>query len=1283
MYRRTPHWLFSLFFLLPYFAQAAAPTAPSTNFNVFLTEGNRIGFNFTKGDGVRRIVVVREGSPVSNVPGDGVDYNHDQDFGGGDELSLGDGEFVVYDGTGASGYVLDLAPGTTYYFSIFEYNGSGAGTEYLLTPLNGSETTLSAPTVQASGLNFSNATGSSLDLNWTRGDGDNCLVLIRAGGPVNANPTDLAQYISNPSLGNGSRIGTDNYVIYKGTGTAVTALNLQPGTTYHFAIFEFNGSAGPVYLLPGHTGSATTATYPTDPGSGLSFLSNEGYSIQGNWTRGNGARRIVVVKQGSAVTGAPTDGVSYSASSTFGSGDQLAPDEYIVYNSSGSSFFVQGLQPNTEYYFKIFEYNGTAGNNTYYLTAAAISGNFTSLGPPSMGVQNISFSNITGSSMTISWDNGDGTRRVVLGREGSPVDHTPADLEYFATSNPNFELAPTIGTDNKVLYRGSGNTFTVSGLNPGVTYHFIIFEYNGSNGPVYYQPGTADSQMTDNSPPAAPATNLSTNNHEGNRFNLNWTNGDGARRIVVMREGSDVTAVPVNGMDYDYDRAFGSGDDLGSGEYVVYDGAGSSVQITNLEHSTTYYFRVYEYFGTGTYTIYQTSTFGSLTQSTITRPTTSASVSFSSITGNSMQVDFSGGDGDRRLVICRADVPVDAGPTDYTYYTSYSTTFGNSSYQLDAGQYIVYRGTATSINLTGLSPGVTYYFKVFEYNGNGAPVYELGPPDFSQTTPTVAPTIPSQNVSFTQIGAQQMNLSWIKGNGTRRLVLAKAGAPVDAAPVDDISYIADNTFGDGDELGTGNFVVFDGTGASMLLQGLSTGTTYHLAIFEYNSNGVKVLYLTPGTTASQATSAPPTVPASNLTTSDNSATSVQLGWTVGNGDRRMVIVSEGAPFNSAPTDGTSYTYTSNFSSVNAQPIGNGKVVYLGTGTSVSISGLQSGTTYYFYVFEFNGLNNSPAFHSTAGTTMHTTQGPPQMAASTLNTTDLDANTVSISWTPGSGQKRLVVMRADGAAAATPTDGNDYTPNSAFGSGDDLGGGNFVVYEGNGDNAVITGLAPSTIYHLSIYEFNFESSSTRYLLAGAATLTFSTTALPVECVQFDAEEIAAGILLNWQTATEKNNEGFSLQKSEDGIHFQEIAWIPGNGTTDVAQHYHWTDEAVQPGQPYYYRLIQQDWDGQQEQACSVISVQATGAEGYLRIAPNPFHEQTNIQLQLEKRAKVTMEVFTLHGQRVTTIRSGNMEAGPHQISWQAIGQAQDRLAPGIYLLRVQVGDRVRVRRLSIQ
>src|SRR5205807_518428 len=66
--------------------------------------------------------------------------------------------------------------------------------------------------------------------------------------------------------------------------------------------------------------------------------------------------------------------------------------------------------------------------------------------------------------------------------------------------------------------------------------------------------------------------------------------------------------------------------------------------------------------------------------------------------------------------------------------------------------------------------------------------------------PAAEPTVQASNVTFSSVGATSMTVSWTNGNGASRIVLAKQGAPVDAAPSDGTAYTASAAFGSGSEL---------------------------------------------------------------------------------------------------------------------------------------------------------------------------------------------------------------------------------------------------------------------------------------------------------------------------------------------------------------------------------------------------------------------------------------------------------------------------------------------------
>ena len=93
--------------------------------------------------------------------------------------------------------------------------------------------------------------------------------------------------------------------------------------------------------------------------------------------------------------------------------------------------------------------------------------------------------------------------------------------------------------------------------------------------------------------PTTQASGLNATNIGVNSLTVNWDNGNGARRIVVMNTENTFTN-PVNGTDPSANSVWQN-----SGQQVIYNGTGGSVPISGLDPGTKYWFRVYEYNGTG------------------------------------------------------------------------------------------------------------------------------------------------------------------------------------------------------------------------------------------------------------------------------------------------------------------------------------------------------------------------------------------------------------------------------------------------------------------------------------------------------------------------------------------------------------------------------------------------------------------------------------------------------------------------------------------------------------
>ena len=100
------------------------------------------------------------------------------------------------------------------------------------------------PTIPAGNLIFSDVTSNSFTISWTPGNGTHRLVLVKAGSAVDGSPADGSAYTASASFGNGSQIGSGNYVVYNGLGNNVNVTNLDGNTTYYVSVFEFSGPIG-------------------------------------------------------------------------------------------------------------------------------------------------------------------------------------------------------------------------------------------------------------------------------------------------------------------------------------------------------------------------------------------------------------------------------------------------------------------------------------------------------------------------------------------------------------------------------------------------------------------------------------------------------------------------------------------------------------------------------------------------------------------------------------------------------------------------------------------------------------------------------------------------------------------------------------------------------------------------------------------------------------------------------------------------------------------------------
>jgi hypothetical protein len=1142
--------LFVLFLSLASQTFAGAPAFPASNLTFSGLDGASFTGNFTNGGGANRIIVMKEGSPVTGLPVNGIDYVANAIFGTAAAKFTGTGEYVVAK-TGWSSFTpTNLKPGTVYYVAIFEFNGSGTGTEYLMLPLTGSQSTVIAPTTQVSSITSTGATGNTITLNFAKGNGTGRVVVARKGSPVNATPPDLVIYWADQSFGSGTKFGTDNYVVYKGTGTSVVVKNLEPNTTYYFEAFEYNGSASPMHLAPGATFSAITNAGPTIAPSSPGFNYIEGNSYTIAVAGGNGTRRLFIIKKGSPVTASPVTGVNYTASAVFGAaGSEIAPGEYVVSASTGTSVNITNLEPNTTYHFRVYEYDVDAANTPYYLTSAfAVKSGSTAVTPSSIAT-NLNTSSLTGSSASVTFTPGNGSYRMVIMKAGAPVDAAPVNLTRYS-ANSAFGSGQQIAPGNYVMHFGiNGAVFPVTNLQPGTTYYISIYEFNGNTAPVYSNTGAVYS-FTVPLEPTSVATAPWTAFVEGSSFRLIWNNGNGGKRIVIAKKGSAVTARPVDRTIYTANAGFGQGYQIASNEFVVFNGTSNEVNLTGLEIGANYHFAVFEYnTASDGSPDYLTTSWLATNFSTITWPTTQTVISsVSGVQATQATINFTKGNGASRMFIMKQGAPVTVDPQDLVKYT-YSTVFGTSSALMSDGNYVIAIVSGTgNFTVTGLQPNTTYHINAYEFNGSNEPAYlRTAPAKISFTTPdapgAITPTTAASNAVVNNVDGNKFTFKWTNGNGEKRIVVMKKGSPVTFVPSNATSYSANASFGSGTDLGNGQYVVLSSNGNTVDVTNLEPSATYHFAVYEYSGTGSLLRYLTTQSlSATAATSSAPTTPTYGVVTTTGSA-QLTFGWMNGNGAGRIIVMKEGSAVTAIPSNLNVYPANATFK-LGTQMAAGEYVVYAGASTSVTVTGLEN-KTYYYRVFEYNG-STAPVYNTTA------------------------------------------------------------------------------------------------------------------IVAGSAVVS---STLPVKLLHFTVREQNGKAMLQWATSQEMNSNHFAVERSVDGSNFSEIRKITAAGNSNNTVNYVYVDENTVKG-TLYYRLKQVDNDGNFTYS-SVINITVKGEGGSISIYPNPVKDRFRLSLpaNVPKAALIVYDSkgIIVHRQEVTNgqyVNASGWSGGTYYVVVQANGKVYE-------------------------
>jgi len=191
-----------------------------------------------------------------------------------------------------------------------------------------------------------------------------------------------------------------------------------------------------------------------------------------------------------------------------------------------------------------------------------------------------------------------------------------------------------------------------------------------------------------------------------------------------------------------------------------------------------------------------------------------------------------------------------------------------------------------------------------------------------------------------------------------------------------------------------------------------------------------------------------------------------------------------------------------------------------------------------------------------------------------------------------------------------------------------------------------------------------------------------SAVPVELVSFIGTVLNNEIQLNWITATETNNMGFEIQRSQmsnvkSQNDWEVIAFVNGFGTSSEVHNYHFADKNPVTGKSYYC-LKQIDFDGTFEYS-NVIEIEFGMITDYTleQNYPNPFNPSTKIRFSIPsadspllegaRGGHVTLKVYDVLGNEVVTLVNEAKSAGFYEVEFDANG-----LSSGMYFYKLEAG-----------
>lgn len=927
---------------------------------------------------------------------------------------------------------------------------------------------------------------------------------------ANGTDTDLAYIIS-------STEGSTAFLTGSGINVNGTYVNITDVDFTGSATFSLENS---LVLDDSQGWEITSVPTPTDNGQ-FYYSRIFSDSVYLGLTAGDGMERIVFMRAGDFPDVTVADDTEYTANTTFGAGDLVGTDTYVVYQGKQNQVKIDGLNPNTEYYITRMEVNSTSDKSSikYQSTSTSFSKSASTLESGNIYLQNGSVTVNDGDSF---YDDGGAgyyfpNRSQVLtlnsAEAGKSVKLTFNELEL--RSFEQLRIFDGADTTANLLESFSGSShalpLTVSSSGESLTVKFESDDFETSD---FSSDGwQADVEVSINAP-SERSRNYEITAFSDTSIDYSFTPGNGLKRLVVMNTNSNaIQFSPVKDQSYTASSVFGSGENVSLNEYVIANGDVSSVSVTDLPNIGTYSVKIWEYNELGGEIVYAETAYQFEVRNDLTAPaeiTGNYSYRFSGyamVTQNTIEnnsyliVNGNPYPDDYYRLTLASENPIDTAAVKDVLVDDFvvNADIYSQGDEIIDGVFAVEKIAGQEYTtMEGFSPETTYYFAYIVLSENAAGTrYGLDKITINTYTTLSQEDLIMEEGSTTIIQQTALYdplvLSYRVGKegGYTQTFYPQNTEDKLAFKTDfvNLNYRASKfefRIYDGENINAPLLVDYSGKvkGAFEVLEAVRATNEKGALTFQYqinsgsftSSSGPFGFY---GDLFLQTDESAPSETVSSISVDNISAHTADISWKRGNGDKVLVVLNKSEKPSATPVNGLSYEVGQDI--LSAQ-----EIFLIGTGEDVKLNDLIPGREYKVDFYEFYDTS-SPVYGQRNSISFSTDSNRPTVPAKSVSYDVLENEKIRLQWENGDGEARVVIAIENGFFTPTKLDfdGKSFPKgNPNFEEGEDHynnDGRKFkVLYNGTDNSVVIDGIRSDRVYSYTVLEYNGTGKSTNFL-----------------------------------------------------------------------------------------------------------------------------------------------------------------------------------------------------------